>query len=116
MDNETTQPAADGQMVDMSANELKAHAAEATRVLKALANESRLMILCNLAGGEMTVGQLNSIVPLSQSALSQHLALLRRDGLVTTRRDAQTIRYSLVDGPASRVIELLHSIYCPGLH
>jgi len=52
-------------------------------------------------------------VPLSQSALSQHLALLRRDGLVNTRREAQTIFYTLVDGPASRVIELMHGIYCP---
>ena len=97
----------------MSAEELKAHAGEATRLLKALANESRLMIMCNLSEGEMTVGQLNELIPLSQSALSQHLALLRRDGLVKTRRQAQTIYYSLVDGPASQVIQVLHDIYCP---
>ena len=97
----------------MTVEEFKAHADEATRLLKALANESRLMILCNLAGGEMTVGALNRHVPLSQSALSQHLALLRRDGLVETRREAQTIYYSLVDGPAASVIEVLHDIYCP---
>lgn len=97
----------------MTAEELKAHAGEATRLLKALANESRLMIMCNLSEGEMTVGQLNELIPLSQSALSQHLALLRRDGLVKTRRQAQTIFYSLVDGPAAQVIQILHDIYCP---
>ena len=96
----------------MSVAEMKVHAGQATRLLKALANESRLMILCNLASGEMTVGELNAHVDLSQSALSQHLALLRRDGLVTTRRQAQTIYYSLVDGPADRVINLLNDIYC----
>ena len=63
----------------------------------------------------MTVGQLNGVIPLSQSALSQHLALLRRDGLVKTRREAQTIYYSLVEGPASQVIQILHDIYCPSL-
>jgi len=102
-----------GPTVVMSAEELKTHAGEATRLLKALANESRLMIMCNLSEGEMTVGQLNELIPLSQSALSQHLALLRRDGLVKTRRQAQTIYYSLVDGPASQVIGVLHDIYCP---
>ena len=99
-------------MSDRDLEELEAHAGEATRLLKALANESRLMILCNLASGELAVGELNEMVPLSQSALSQHLAVLRRDGLVRTRRQAQTIYYSLVDGPATRVIELLHGIYC----
>ena len=93
--------------------DLRVHASEATRLLKALANESRLMILCKLAEGELSVGELNAHVPLSQSALSQHLALLRRDGLVDTRREAQTIYYSIVDGPASQVIQLMHSIYCP---
>jgi DNA-binding transcriptional ArsR family regulator len=93
--------------------ELREHASDATRLLKALANESRLMILCKLAEGELSVGELNAHVPLSQSALSQHLALLRRDGLVETRREAQTIYYRIVDGPAARVIDLMHSIYCP---
>ena len=97
----------------MSIEELREHAEEASTLLKALANESRLMILCCLGMGEMSVGELNQHVPLSQSALSQHLALLRRDGLVTTRREAQTIYYTLVDGPAARVIEVLHDIYCP---
>lgn len=104
-----------GPAATPSAEELRIHAGEATRLLKALANESRLMIMCNLSEGELTVGQLNSLIPLSQSALSQHLALLRRDGLVRTRRQAQTIYYSLVEGPASQVIQILHDIYCPRL-
>jgi ArsR family transcriptional regulator, virulence genes transcriptional regulator len=91
---------------------MRSHAGEATRLLKALSNKSRLMVLCSLAQGELTVGQINERVPLSQSALSQHLAVLRRDGLVHTRRSAQTIYYSLAEGPAGRIIETLHSIYC----
>lgn len=92
--------------------DMRSHADEATRLLKALANSSRLMVLCSLAAGELTVGQINERVPLSQSALSQHLAVLRRDGLVTTRRSAQTIYYSLAEGPAGRIIETLHGIFC----
>lgn len=80
--------------------------------MKALGHESRLLVLCTLLDGEMSVRQLNAQVPLSQSALSQHLAVLRREGLVTTRRSAQTIYYSLAEGPASRVIGVLHDIYC----
>jgi ArsR family transcriptional regulator, virulence genes transcriptional regulator len=91
---------------------MRAHAGDATRLLKALSNRSRLMILCSLARGELTVGQVNQRVPLSQSALSQHLAVLRKDGLVNTRRVAQTIYYTLADGPAARIIELLHDSYC----
>jgi DNA-binding transcriptional ArsR family regulator len=92
--------------------EMRNHADDATRLLKALANSSRLMVLCSLAKGELTVGQINERVPLSQSALSQHLAVLRRDGLVNTRRSAQTIYYSLADGPAGRIIETLYGIFC----
>jgi DNA-binding transcriptional ArsR family regulator len=99
--------------VHVDAVELRNHAGEASRLLKALANPARLMVLCTLADGELSVGKLNRTIPLSQSALSQHLAVLRRDGLVATRREAQTIFYSLVDGPASRLIERLHEIYCP---
>lgn len=91
---------------------MRDHADDAARLLKALSNRSRLMILCSLAQGELTVGQLNERVPLSQSALSQHLAVLRRDGLVQTRRCAQTIYYRLVEGPAGRIIETLHEVYC----
>ena len=89
------------------------HAGEAARLMKALGNESRLMILCLLAEGEYSVGELNAAVALSQSALSQQLARLRQQGLVKTRRESQTIYYSLIDGPANKVIHLLHDIYCP---
>ena len=92
--------------------DMQEHAADAADLMKALGNESRLMILCVLAEGERSVSDLNTIVPLSQSALSQQLARLRQQGLVKTRRESQTIYYSLLDGPADRVITLLHDIYC----
>jgi ArsR family transcriptional regulator, virulence genes transcriptional regulator len=88
------------------------HATQAADLLRALANEQRLLILCNLTAGEFSVGELNERLPLSQSALSQHLAVLRETGIVATRRESQTIFYSLKDGPAARVIETLYSIYC----
>ena len=91
---------------------MREHAADAARLLRALANEKRLMLLCALVEGEQSVGQLNARVDLSQSALSQHLAVLREEGLVHPRRDAQSIYYSLAEGPAQRVIDTLHSIYC----
>ncbi len=95
-----------------AAEQMSAHAADASRLLKALANEKRLMILCLLADGEHTVGELNALLDLSQSALSQHLAVLREDGHVQTRRDAQTVVYSLPKGPAQRIIDVLHGVYC----
>jgi len=91
---------------------MRAHAGDAVRLLKALGNEKRLMLLCMLVEGERSVGELNAHLDLSQSALSQHLALLREEGLVQTRREAQSIFYSLDDGPAQRIINTLHSIYC----
>lgn len=91
---------------------MRMHAVDAAGLMKALGNESRLMILCLLAEGERSVGELNDLIPLSQSALSQQLARLRRQGLVETRRQSQTIYYSLAEGPADRVIRLLHQIYC----
>ena len=92
--------------------EMKEHASEAADLLKALANETRLMILCSLAGQEMSVGELNQKVPLSQSALSQHLAVLRRDKLVQTRRKSQTIFYSLADTRSSKIIDVLRQLFC----
>jgi DNA-binding transcriptional ArsR family regulator len=91
---------------------MAAHAEEASRLLRALANPHRLMVLCALADGEQSVSALNERVPLSQSALSQHLAVLREDGLVKTRREAQTIHYAVADGPAQEVIRLMYDIYC----
>lgn len=100
------------QRLSMNPEAMRAHAGEAAQLLRALANDKRLMLLCLLVEGEHSVGELNAKVDLSQSALSQHLALLRADNLVTTRREAQTIYYALADGPAQRIIETLHGIYC----
>jgi ArsR family transcriptional regulator, virulence genes transcriptional regulator len=95
-----------------SLEDIKANAQSAAQMLKAIANESRLLILCNLEGKELSVSELNEQVSLSQSALSQHLAVLRKDGLVKTRRESQTIFYSLGDARASEVIRTLHQLYC----
>ena len=90
--------------------------ADASRLLKALGNAQRLRVLCLLVDREMSVGQINEQLPdLSQSALSQHLAKLREEGLVVTRREAQTIWYTLEHGPAQQIITTLYGIYCePG--
>ncbi len=95
-----------------AAADMESHALEAASLMKALGNESRLMILCVLAEGERSVSDLNTLIPLSQSALSQQLARLRQQALVKTRRESQTIYYSLAKGPADRIINLLHEIYC----
>jgi len=96
----------------MNMQELKASSAEAEDLLKALANSHRLMILCELKDGERSVSALEQVVPLAQSALSQHLAKLREGGFVITRREAQTIYYSLSDARVARLIEVLHELFC----
>ena len=107
-----TGPAAPGPF---ASDQMKVHASDAAALMKALANEQRLLVLCNLLEQPMTVGELNQRMSLSQSALSQHLALLREAGLVETRREAQSIHYSLPPGPVTRVMALLQDIYCaPG--
>jgi DNA-binding transcriptional ArsR family regulator len=95
---------------------MQERAEEASRLLRTLANAQRLRVLCLLVGGEMTVGQINEQLPdLSQSALSQHLAKLREEGMVSTRRESQTIWYRLVEGPAQTMIATLYAVYCePG--
>lgn len=96
--------------------DLEARAGEAAQLLKLLANEKRLLILCHLiAHQEMTVGALNQAIDLSQSALSQHLAKLREDGLVAFRRESQTIHYRVADPKAARLIEVLKDLFCPDL-
>ena len=99
--------------IEIDPGQMQAHLAEAAQLLKALGNEQRLHILCNLLDGPLSVGELNQRLDLSQSALSQHLALLRELELVDTRREAQTIYYSLPQGPVVRVMALLQDIYCP---
>ena len=94
--------------------DLEANAGEAARFLKLLASEGRLRILCELAGeGEMTVNALAAAVGLGQSALSQHLARLRDDGLVAFRREAQSLHYRISDKRAVRVLRTLKQVFCP---
>lgn len=95
-----------------AARAMQPHALRAAELLRALANEQRLMILCHLAQGPLSVGELNERVPLSQSALSQHLAVLRESEIVGTERVAQSIRYSLPAGVVQRLIEVLHGEFC----
>ena len=94
------------------AGAVRRHADDAARLLKTLAHSQRLRVLCLLVDGELSVGQINERIDLSQSALSQHLARLRDDQLVTTRREAQTIYYRIASGPAHQIIGVLHEIYC----
>jgi ArsR family transcriptional regulator, virulence genes transcriptional regulator len=94
------------------AEDLIRHADAAARLLKALANPHRLQILCALGDGELSVSALNERIALSQSALSQHLKVLRSDHLVSTRRASQTVYYRVADGPALAVIEVLHRHFC----
>ena len=97
-----------------TADQLAHRAAEAARLLKLLANERRLRVLCELASaGEVAVGELARSVGLSQSALSQHLALMREDGLVGFRREGQTIYYRIADRNAERLLDTLRAIFCP---
>ena len=91
-------------------------AAEAASLLRAMSNSSRLLVLCHLAGGvELSVSQICERVGLSQSALSQHLAKLREEGLVATRKQAQAVFYRVADPRAERLLVLLQEIYCPEL-
>jgi len=81
--------------------------------MRLLGNERRLMILCQLLEGELSVGELQSRIGISQSALSQHLALLREEGAVASRRDGQAIYYRVADPAVLRVLETLADLFCP---
>jgi ArsR family transcriptional regulator, virulence genes transcriptional regulator len=96
----------------MNLENLQSTAGAAEALLKAVANRNRLVILCELLKGERSVSALQGAIGLSQSALSQHLARLREDGLVATRRESQTIYYSLSSQPIVRLIGLLYELYC----
>ena len=98
--------------MELNMEAMEASAAQAVKLLKALANERRLFILCHLLDKELSVGEMNQHLKLSQSALSQHLALLRNDDLVRTRKEAQTVYYSLKSDEVREVIALLHQLYC----
>ena len=91
---------------------MAAASSRAARLLRLMGHDGRLMVLCHLAEREQTVGALEQKLGLRQSALSQHLARLRQDGLVATRRDGQQIHYRLASLEVARILEALHAIYC----
>jgi DNA-binding transcriptional ArsR family regulator len=92
--------------------ELHDMAANACELLKAMSNEWRLMILCQIAEGEKTVGELQAMLGLSQSAVSQHLAILRREKIVKSRKHAQSVSYSLAGDKAPKIMTTLHDVFC----
>ena len=94
------------------ATDMDAQAEAAAELLKAMSNPQRLRVLCLLLEGERSVGEINERINLSQSALSQHLAMLRESALVKTRRQAQTVYSSVGSGPVHDIIQTLHAIYC----
>ena len=100
-------------MQDMQISDLENNAGEASGLLKVMSNQWRLLILCHLTEGEMSVQELQKQLGMGQSALSQHLAILRYEQLVSTRREAQSIYYSLASDEAKKLLMTLHSIYCP---
>ena len=92
-------------------------AAKASELMRTLGHKDRLMILCHLISGEKSVGELAGLLEIPQSPLSQHLARMRKENLVTTRREAQSIYYSIASTEAERMVELMHELYCsePGM-
>ncbi len=104
---ETTGPDDASRLIEL--HDMASHACE---LLKAMSNECRLMILCQLAEGEKTVGELQKFLDLSQSAVSQHLAILRREKIVKARKHAQSVSYSLAGDEAIRVMATLHDVFC----
>lgn len=93
-------------------NAMRAAADDASELLKALSNQHRLLILCQLIEGEKSVGQLAEFLGIRDSTVSQHLALLRRERIIAGRRDGQTIWYRIESGPARAVMEVLYGAYC----
>ncbi len=99
-------------MQQIDSEKLEENAEEAAKLLKNMSHPSRLMVLCHLMKGECPVSELNQAVPLSQSALSQHLANLRQADLVDTRRESQVIYYRLKSQAVLEILEALYKIYC----
>ncbi len=89
-----------------------AAADQASGMLKALANRHRLIVICQLIEKERSVGELAALLKIRQSTVSQHLALLRKDGLVNARRDGQTVWYSISSSPARELVSTLYRVYC----
>jgi DNA-binding transcriptional ArsR family regulator len=99
-----------GTQIDIA--EMRSNATQAAELLKAMSNENRLLLLCHLGEKEMSVSELNGFIDLSQSSLSQHLARLRKDGLVKTRRESQTIYYSIANPSVVKLIGFLQNEFC----
>ncbi len=97
---------------DINLEQMAKSADRASSLMKTLGHKDRLMILCQLAEGEKSVGQIAGLLELPQSPLSQHLSRMRKEGLVKTRRQAQTIYYSLQSGEAARIVEVLYELFC----
>ena len=98
--------------VTIDAGKMANAAQQASELMKTLGHKDRLMVLCHLASGEKSVGELAELLDIPQSPLSQHLARMRKESLVKTRRQAQTIYYSISSGKAGRMVELMHELYC----
>jgi DNA-binding transcriptional ArsR family regulator len=96
----------------INASDMLSAATAASELMKALANRHRLLIVCQLVDGERSVGELAEFLDIRDSTVSQHLALLRRDGVVAARRDAQTIFYSIASPAAQRILHTLYDVYC----
>lgn len=96
----------------MDVDQMKKSADRASTLMKTLGHRGRLMILCQLAAGEKSVGELSKLLDIPQSPLSQHLSRMRQEDLVSTRRDAQTVYYSLKSGEAEKIIECLYGLFC----
>lgn len=97
---------------DIDLNQMASSANKASALMKTLGHKDRLMILCHLADGEKSVGHIAELLQIPQSPLSQHLSRMRKEGLVETRREAQTIFYSLKSGEAARIVEVLYELFC----
>src|SRR5690554_7024470 len=100
------------KMTSNSIEQMRANATAAENLLKSLANANRLMVLCHLVNGELSVSELERLVGLSQSSLSQHLAKLKQQNIVSNRKEGTTVYYSLKDRDAARILQQLHAIYC----
>ena len=99
-------------MMKVEPQAMLAAAEQASELLKSLANRHRLLIVCQLIDGERSVGELTAFVGIRDTTMSQHLALLRKDGIVKTRREGQTIFYSISSSPARQVLEALYQNFC----
>ena len=96
----------------MDLEKMQASAKTATDLLKLLGHPDRLMVLCQLKGGEQSVGQLAANLDIKQSPLSQHLARMRHEGVVTSRREAQTVYYSIAGDEVERLVSVLYELFC----